>query len=106
MSRSTGNVDPKGGQRAVNSACLKDVSPHFLRQTSAVHMAEAGVPISEISQYLEHSKRLGDSARSCLGLAKPVAPRSGCSGLHDAPQGSWDLGALCKINTNHWKDGG
>ncbi|WP_337248545.1 tyrosine-type recombinase/integrase [Rhodovulum sulfidophilum] len=45
----------KGGQRAVNSACLKDVSPHFLRQTSAVHMAEAGVPVSEISQYLGRS---------------------------------------------------
>ncbi|WP_201150365.1 site-specific integrase [Rhodovulum sulfidophilum] len=45
----------KGVQRAVNSACLKDVSPHVLRQTSAVHMAEVGVPVSEVSQYLEHS---------------------------------------------------
>ncbi|MBL3575759.1 tyrosine-type recombinase/integrase [Rhodovulum sulfidophilum] len=48
----------KGVQRAVNSACLKDVSPDVLRQTSAVHMADAGMPVSEISQYLGHSNVL------------------------------------------------
>lgn len=45
----------KGFQRAVASAGLKDVSPQVLRHTAAVHMAEAGVPMSEISQYLGHS---------------------------------------------------
>lgn len=45
----------KGFQSAVSAAGLTKVSPHVLRHTSAVHMAEAGVPMSEISQYLGHS---------------------------------------------------
>ena len=45
----------KGFKTAAARAGLDDVSPHVLRHTSAVHMAEAGVPISEISQYLGHS---------------------------------------------------
>jgi integrase len=32
-----------------------DTSPHVLRHSAAVHMAESGVPMSEISQYLGHS---------------------------------------------------
>ncbi|MHA6324552.1 tyrosine-type recombinase/integrase [Roseivivax sp. CAU 1753] len=46
----------KGFARTVKSAGLKDVSPHVLRHTAAVHMAEAGVPMDEISQYLGHSE--------------------------------------------------
>lgn len=30
-------------------------TPHVLRHTAAVHMAESGVPMSEISQYLGHT---------------------------------------------------
>lgn len=30
------------------------VSPHLLRHSAAVHMAEAGIPIEEIAQYLGH----------------------------------------------------
>lgn len=41
--------------RAVENAGLKDVTLHVLRHTAAVHMAEAGVPMAEISQYLGHS---------------------------------------------------
>ena len=40
---------------AVARAGLTNVSPHVLRHSAAVHMAESGVPISEISQYLGHS---------------------------------------------------
>jgi len=36
-------------------AGLEDVSAHVLRHTAAVWMAEAGVPMDEISQYLGHS---------------------------------------------------
>ncbi|WP_390923860.1 tyrosine-type recombinase/integrase [Parasedimentitalea psychrophila] len=36
-------------------AGVPNISPHVFRHTSAVHMAEAGVPMSEISQYLGHS---------------------------------------------------
>ena len=45
----------RGFQTAVNASGLTSVSPHVLRHTSAVHMAEAGIPMSEISQYLGHS---------------------------------------------------
>lgn len=40
---------------AVARAELTDVTPHVLRHTAAVHMVEAGVPISEVAQYLGHS---------------------------------------------------
>ncbi|WP_342344661.1 tyrosine-type recombinase/integrase [Vannielia litorea] len=45
----------KGFAAAVRSAGLIDCTPHVLRHTAAVHMAEAGVPMAEISQYLGHS---------------------------------------------------
>ena len=45
----------RGFQTAVNASGLTRVSPHVLRHTSAVHMAEAGIPMSEISQYLGQS---------------------------------------------------
>lgn len=41
--------------RAVVRAGLKDVSPHVLRHTAGVYMAEAGVPMSRISQLMGHS---------------------------------------------------
>lgn len=31
------------------------ISPHVLRHTAAVHMAEAGIPMAEIAQYLGHN---------------------------------------------------
>lgn len=34
---------------------LSDVSPHVLRHTAAVYMAEAGISMDEIAQYLGHS---------------------------------------------------
>jgi integrase len=40
---------------AVQRAGLDDVSPHVVRHSAAVHMAEAGVPIEEIADYLGHS---------------------------------------------------
>lgn len=42
-------------ESAARKAGLEDVSPHVFRHTAAVWMAEAGVPMSEISQYLGHS---------------------------------------------------
>ncbi len=44
----------KAFQAACVRASLADVSPHVLRHTAAVHLAEAGTPMSEISQYLGH----------------------------------------------------
>lgn len=45
-----------GFSAAVKAAGLgKDVTPHVLRHTAAVHMAVAGRPMERISQYLGHS---------------------------------------------------
>lgn len=44
----------KGFAAAVSAAGLSDVSPHVLRHTAAVWMAEAGKPMTEIAQYLGH----------------------------------------------------
>jgi integrase len=41
--------------KAAERAQVKGVSPHVLRHTAAVWMAEAGRPIEEIAQYLGHS---------------------------------------------------
>jgi integrase len=49
-----GNIK-KGFAAAVERAGLKDVTPHDLRHTAAVWMAEAGTPIAEIAQVLGHS---------------------------------------------------
>jgi integrase len=45
----------RGFAAAVTAAGLQAVSPHVLRHSAAVHMAEAGVPMSEIAQFLGHS---------------------------------------------------
>ncbi|SDX82609.1 Site-specific recombinase XerD [Roseicitreum antarcticum] len=45
----------RGFASAVKNAKLSDVSPHVLRHTAAVRMAEAGRPMSEIAQYLGHT---------------------------------------------------
>jgi integrase len=41
--------------RAAMGAGVPWCSPHVLRHTAAVHMAEAGIPIDEIAQMLGHS---------------------------------------------------
>lgn len=40
---------------AAQRAGLDHISPHMLRHSAAVHMAEDGVPMEEIAQYLGHS---------------------------------------------------
>jgi len=45
----------KGIATAARNAGIEDVSPHVFRHTAAVWMAEAGIPMSEIAQYLGHS---------------------------------------------------
>lgn len=39
---------------AAKRAGLDGISPHVLRHTAAIHMAEAGIPLTEIAQYLGH----------------------------------------------------
>ena len=45
----------KGFAAAVKRAGLVDVTPHDLRHTAAVWMAESGTPFEQIAQYLGHS---------------------------------------------------
>lgn len=45
----------KGMKAAANAAGLPEVSPHVLRHSAAVWMAEDGHSMAEISQYLGHS---------------------------------------------------
>lgn len=45
----------KGFQNAAQKAGIIDISPHVLRHSSAVWMAEASIPMEEIAQYLGHS---------------------------------------------------
>jgi len=45
----------KAFSTAVKNAGLKDVTPHDLRHTAAVWMAEAGTSFEKIAQYLGHS---------------------------------------------------
>lgn len=45
----------KGFKAAAVQADLHDASPHVLRHTAAVHMAEAGISMDEIAQYLGHA---------------------------------------------------
>jgi len=45
----------KGFKPAAVDTGLTDVSPHVLRHTAAVHMAEAGISIDEIAKYSGHS---------------------------------------------------
>lgn len=43
-----------GFEAAVSAAGLEGVTPHVLRHTAAVWMAEDGVDMEEIAQYLGH----------------------------------------------------
>lgn len=45
----------KGFLQAVINAGLSGVTIHTLRHSAAVHMAESGISMDEISQYLGHS---------------------------------------------------
>jgi integrase len=53
-SKQVGSIK-KAFARAAERAGVAWATPHTLRHSSAVHMAESGVPMSEISQYLGHS---------------------------------------------------
>lgn len=52
--RQVGSVK-RGFAAVATRAGIPWATPHVLRHTAAVHMAEAGVPIEEIAQYLGHS---------------------------------------------------
>ncbi|WP_374384653.1 tyrosine-type recombinase/integrase, partial [Paracoccus yeei] len=45
----------KGFEGATRRAGLKDVTLHTIRHSSAVAMVSAGIPITQVAQYLGHS---------------------------------------------------
>lgn len=64
-----------GFSKACARAGLEGVTIHTLRHTAAVYMAEAGVPMSQISQYLGHSN---------TAITERVYARYSPSALQDA----------------------
>lgn len=45
----------KSLKESANRARIDEISPHILRHSAAVHMAEDGIPMEEIAQFLGHS---------------------------------------------------
>lgn len=80
----------KGIASAATAAGLEWVTPHVFRHTAAVWMAEAGVPMEEISQYLGHSNV--DITRRVYARYSPDYLRKAASaleiGLYEVPPGS------------------
>jgi excisionase family DNA binding protein len=85
----------KGLSAAARRAKLQPVSPHMLRHSAAVHMAEAGVPMEEIAQYLGHS----DVAvtRNVYARFSPHHLRTAAAALEYDDLGSVNQGALRRI---------
>lgn len=76
----------RGLARAAERAGLADVSPHVLRHTAAVHMAEANIPMEEIAQFLGHSNP--SITRHVYARYSPDYLRGAASALE------YDLGSL------------
>ena len=79
----------RGFTTAAKKAGLEDIYPHALRHTAAVWMAENGVPMSEIAQYLGHS-----STR----VTERVYARYSTNYLQKAAS-SLELGAIAPLST-------
>lgn len=79
--------------KAAEKAGLADVTPHVFRHTAAVWMAEAGVPISEIAQYLGHSNPI--ITYRVYAKYSPTHLRNAAealeTGIYEVPTGSPNL---------------
>lgn len=80
----------RGIATAANAAGIEGVSAHVFRHTAAVWMAEAGVPMEEIAQYLGHSS--SEITRRVYARYSPDYLRRAASvlemGLYEVPTGS------------------
>jgi hypothetical protein len=68
----------KGFAAAAKRAELPNIVPHDLRHSAAVWMAEAGISMDEIAQYLGTYQRRGDVFGLRPVLSEP--PSEGCFG--------------------------
>jgi len=73
----------RGIATAAKAAGLDFVTPHVFRHTAAVWMAEGGVPMSEIAQYLGHSSE--KMTEKVYGRFSPEHLRSAASHLELGP---------------------
>ncbi|EJF91640.1 site-specific integrase [Bartonella tamiae] len=83
----------KGIATTAKNACVEDVSPHVFRHTAAVWMAEAGISMSEIAQYLGHSST--SITEKVYARFSPDYLRNAASALeidlHEVGRGSMNL---------------
>jgi integrase len=84
---------------AAKRAGLPKVSPHVLRHTSAVHMAEHGVPMDEIAQYLGHSNV--EVTRTVYAKFSPEHLRKAAEALEYDDLGNLRQSALRKGGPNN-----
>jgi site-specific recombinase XerD len=79
---------------ATNAEISRAVSPHILRHSAAVHMAEDGVPMDEIQQFLGHSDI--NTTRKIYARFSPDYLRDAASALEMDDLGSLNQRALPK----------
>jgi len=94
----------RGLKFAAARACLGPVSPHLLRHSAAVHMAEKRVPMEEIAQYLGHNNV--EVTRRIYARFSPDYLRSAAQALEYDHVGSLNQRELRKNRLSAWKRGG
>jgi integrase len=82
----------KGIESATRRAGLENVSPHVLRHTAAVWMAESGTPMSEIAQYLGHT--------STAVTERVYARFAGLSARRRELTGVWEYAECSQVQRN------
>jgi len=88
----------KGLHAVAANARLQRVSPHMLRHSAAVHMAEAGISMEEIAQFLGHSSV--EVTRKVYARFSPTYLRKAASVLEYDDLGSMNQGELPKSHVS------
>jgi integrase len=94
----------RGLASAAKRAGIAHASPHMLRHSAAVHMAEAGVTMDEIAQYLGHDDV--KVTRRTYARFSPDYLRGAATALEYDDIGSLNLRELRKGPLSHCIDGG
>jgi integrase len=94
----------RGLASTARRAGIAHVSPHILRHTAAVHMAEASVPMDEIAQFLGHDDV--EVTRRVYARFSPDYLRGAATALEYDDLGSTNQRELRKRPLNHCSNGG
>ena len=81
-------------ERAAKRAGL-EISPYILRHTAAVWMAEAGVPLEEIAQYMGHTN---------IEITRKHYARYSPTHLRRAANATQVHGSECVVQNSAWSD--